>query len=233
MQITLKKVWEEVWDIIKFLAPVIIIVFVVRTYVAQPFIVDGESMSPNFHTGHYLIIDEFSYHFREPKRGEVIVLRYPLDPKRFFLKRIVGMPGDRIYIKSECITTINEGVCVHCFFICLTKEVLATFWIRHMLVNRKDDIVGRQRFSRREESHVPHNQSSFVIRKTLGIFPGFKVLLHVHLFRCPVIIYAIFVMRTRPVIFNRQDLIRIRGACVKDKFFSHDNSDVNFLNKDY
>jgi signal peptidase I len=100
MQITLKKVWEEVWDIIKFLAPVIIIVFVVRTYVAQPFIVDGESMSPNFHTGHYLIIDEFSYHFREPKRGEVIVLRYPLDPKRFFLKRIVGMPGDRIYIKD-------------------------------------------------------------------------------------------------------------------------------------
>lgn len=108
MQITLKKVWAEVWDIIKFLAPVVIIVFVVRTFVAQPFIVDGESMSPNFHTGHYLIINEISYRFKDPARGDVVVLRYPLDPKRFFLKRIVGMPGDTVTLKDGKVVITNE-----------------------------------------------------------------------------------------------------------------------------
>lgn len=96
----LKNFFAEVWDIIKFLIPIIVIVFVIRAYIAQPFIVDGESMSPNFHTGHYLVIDEISYRFHQPSRGDVIVLRYPLDPKRFFLKRIIGIPGDHIVIKD-------------------------------------------------------------------------------------------------------------------------------------
>lgn len=103
----IKKIWTEVWEIIKFLAPIVIVVFVVRTYIAQPFIVDGESMAPNFHTGHYLIIDEISYRFHEPKRGDVIVLKYPLDTSRYFLKRIVGIPGDRVIIKDGKVTIAN------------------------------------------------------------------------------------------------------------------------------
>lgn len=103
----LKKIWLEIWDIIKFLAPIIVVVFIVRTYIAQPFIVDGESMSPNFHTGHYLIIDELSYRFHAPKRGDVVVLRYPLDTSRFFLKRIVGLPGDRITLKNGKVYITN------------------------------------------------------------------------------------------------------------------------------
>lgn len=102
-----KKVLYEILDLIRFLAPIVIIVFVVRTFIAQPFIVDGESMSPNFHTGHYLIIDELSYRFDDPARGDVVVLRYPLDPKRFFLKRIVGLPGDRIQIKDGHVVVTN------------------------------------------------------------------------------------------------------------------------------
>jgi signal peptidase I len=103
----IKKIWLEIWDIIKFLAPIVVIVFVVRTYIAQPFIVDGESMSPNFHTGHYLIIDELSYRLHEPKRGDVVVLRYPLDTSRFFLKRIVGLPGERVTIKDGKVYITN------------------------------------------------------------------------------------------------------------------------------
>lgn len=103
----LKKIGIEIWDIIKFLAPIILIVFVVRTYIAQPFIVDGESSAPNFHTGHYLIIDEISYRFSEPERGDVIVLRYPLQPSRYFLKRIIGMPGDRVVIKDGKVIITN------------------------------------------------------------------------------------------------------------------------------
>ena len=68
--------------------------------IAQPFIVDGESSSPNFHTGHYLIIDELSYRFHEPKRGDIMVFKYPLDPKKDFVKRLVGLPGERIEIRG-------------------------------------------------------------------------------------------------------------------------------------
>jgi signal peptidase I len=102
-----KRFFAEIWDVIKFLAPIVVIVFLIRTYVAQPFIVDGESMSPNFHTGHYLIIDELSYHFHAPARGDVIVLRYPLDTKRFFLKRIIGLPGDHVVLKDGKVYVNN------------------------------------------------------------------------------------------------------------------------------
>ena len=104
----LQRIWLEIWDVIKFLAPIIIVVFIVRTYIAQPFNVDGESMSPNFHTGHYLIIDEISYRFTAPKRGDVIVLRYPLQTSRFFLKRIIGLPGDRVVIKDGKVFIYNS-----------------------------------------------------------------------------------------------------------------------------
>jgi signal peptidase I len=104
---TFQKVFREIWEIIKFLAPIVIIVIIVRTFIAQPFIVDGESSAPNFHTGHYLIVDELSYYFREPARGDVIVLRYPLQPSRFFLKRIIGLPGDRVVIKDGKVFIYN------------------------------------------------------------------------------------------------------------------------------
>lgn len=104
-----KRILLEIWDIIKFLVPIVIVVFFIRTYIAQPFIVDGESMAPNFHTGHYLIIDELSYRFMEPKTGDVIVLRYPVDPKRFFLKRIIGVPGDTVSIKDGKVFITNAA----------------------------------------------------------------------------------------------------------------------------
>lgn len=107
MKTAAKKFLLEAWDIVKFLAPIIVIVVLIRKFVAKPFIVEGESMSPNFHTGHYLIIDEISYHFHQPKRGDVVVLRYPLDTKRFFLKRIVGLPGDRITIRDGKVYVMN------------------------------------------------------------------------------------------------------------------------------
>lgn len=55
-------------------------------------------MDPTFQNREYLIIDELSYHFNEPKRGEVVVLRYPKDRKQFFIKRIIGLPGERVGI---------------------------------------------------------------------------------------------------------------------------------------
>ncbi|OGZ95421.1 MAG: signal peptidase I [Candidatus Sungbacteria bacterium RIFCSPHIGHO2_01_FULL_50_25] len=75
-----------------------VIVVPIRYFVVQPFIVRGSSMEPNFYDREYLIIDEISYYFREPARGETIVFRYPRDPRQYFIKRIIGLPGERVEI---------------------------------------------------------------------------------------------------------------------------------------
>lgn len=87
---------SEIWEFIKFSLLAIIIVIPIRLWIAQPFIVSGNSMVPNFHNGDYLIIDELSYEIRKPERGEVIVFRYPKNPSQFFIKRIAGLPGETI-----------------------------------------------------------------------------------------------------------------------------------------
>lgn len=73
----------------------------IRYFIAQPFIVRGASMEPNFSDREYLVIDELSYFFREPERGEVVVFRYPLDRREHFIKRIVGLPGETVEIREN------------------------------------------------------------------------------------------------------------------------------------
>ena len=53
-------------------------------------------MLPTFENGDYLIVDELTYHFREPEHGEVIIFKYPKDTSKFFIKRIIGVPGDTV-----------------------------------------------------------------------------------------------------------------------------------------
>ena len=93
------KFWSGVWEIVKFGLIVLVIVMPIRLYIAQPFIVSGESMAPTFSSGDYLIIDELTYNFlQEPQKGEVVVFRYPQDPSKYFIKRIVGLPGEELVV---------------------------------------------------------------------------------------------------------------------------------------
>lgn len=94
-------------EIINFALIALIIVLPVRLFIAQPFIVSGASMETTFSSGQYLIVDQISYRFEEPERGDVIVFRYPKDPSKFFIKRIIGMPGDTIDIKGNIVTITN------------------------------------------------------------------------------------------------------------------------------
>jgi signal peptidase I len=96
----LKELGAFFWDLIKIVAIALAIIIPFRTLVAEPFVVSGTSMLPNFHNKDYLIIDRLSYKFSQPARGDVIVLRYPKDLSQYFIKRIVGLPGDKIQIKQ-------------------------------------------------------------------------------------------------------------------------------------
>ena len=79
-----------------------------RLYVARPFIVSGASMLPTFTSEEYLVIDELSYRLRTPKRGDVVVLRYPLDESKFFIKRIVGLPGEVLSVKNGEVSVLRK-----------------------------------------------------------------------------------------------------------------------------
>jgi signal peptidase I len=74
------------------------IIIPVRYFFIKPFYVKGASMEPSFYDNEYLVIDEISYRFKEPLRGEIVVFKYPRDPKQFFIKRIVGLPGETVQV---------------------------------------------------------------------------------------------------------------------------------------
>jgi signal peptidase I len=97
-----------VWDFVKVILIALAIILPIRYFVFQPFIVSGSSMEPNYSNGQYLIIDELSYRLDEPKRGDVIVIRYPKDRKQFFIKRIIGMPGEKVTIDNGRVTITND-----------------------------------------------------------------------------------------------------------------------------
>ena len=86
---------------------IVVIVIPLRLFVISPFVVDGESMHPTFENLDYLIIDEISYRFESPQRGDVIVFRYPLDPSIFYIKRIIGLPGETVAI-NHGVVSITE-----------------------------------------------------------------------------------------------------------------------------
>lgn len=99
--------FAHVWEIAKVLLISAAVVAPIRYFIAQPFIVRGASMEPNFQDREYLIVDEISYYLRAPKRGEAIVFHYPRDPSEFFIKRIVGLPGEKVQIQKGKVKIFN------------------------------------------------------------------------------------------------------------------------------
>jgi len=99
---------EFIIEIVKVVLVSLAIIIPIRYFLIQPFYVKGASMEPNFTDHQYLIIDEISYHFKEPSRGEIIVFRYPKDPRQYFIKRILGLPGEKVKIVDGKVTIFNK-----------------------------------------------------------------------------------------------------------------------------
>lgn len=113
-----------VLEIIKIIALAFVIIFPIRVFLFQPFFVQGASMEPNFEDGQYLIVNELGYKkttialgdikffsvgaFKEIPRQKTIVFRYPNDPSKYFIKRIIGLPGEKIEIKNGGVKIFND-----------------------------------------------------------------------------------------------------------------------------
>lgn len=97
----MKNIFLFIWEIGKIVFIALLIVIPIRYFLFQPFFVRGASMEPNFQNSDYLIVDQISYRFRDPKRGEVIVFKHPRGLSRRYIKRIIGLPGETIKIKNN------------------------------------------------------------------------------------------------------------------------------------
>lgn len=101
------KVGSFLFELIKIAVLAGVTIGLVRYFLFKPFYVKGQSMEPNFEERDYLIIDELSYRFREPSRGEVVVFHYrPTDD--YFLKRVIGLPGERIKVDGNKVIVYND-----------------------------------------------------------------------------------------------------------------------------
>jgi len=99
-----KKVLSFCFEIFKIAIVALVIVLPIRYFLFQPFIVKGESMSPNFESGDYLIVNEISYRFASPQRGDVVVFKYPKDESQRFIKRVIGLPGESVVVENGSIS---------------------------------------------------------------------------------------------------------------------------------
>jgi len=97
------------FEILEIVVIAALIVVPIRYFLFQPFIVRGDSMEPNFENGDYLLIDEISFRFREPKRGEVVVFKLPNQPSNRYIKRIIGLPGETVQIANGKVILFGEN----------------------------------------------------------------------------------------------------------------------------
>jgi len=103
------KAYKEIVEWIKAIAIAVLLVFVVRTFLFSPFLVDGASMEPNFHTKERVIVNLLVYRLGEPKYGDVIVFNVPEEGRRF-IKRVIGVPGDTIEVKGDDVYINGERI---------------------------------------------------------------------------------------------------------------------------
>lgn len=104
----MRKFFASFLEILEIALIAVGAVFVVRTFLIQPFLVSGSSMVPNFQDGNYVLVDEFTYRIRPPERGEVVVFHDVSDPSTYLIKRIIGLPGETVIINNNMVTIENK-----------------------------------------------------------------------------------------------------------------------------
>jgi len=96
--------WTLIWETVRYALVAAAIIIPIRTFIAQPFVVSGNSMFPTFHNGEYLIVNELAKYLDDYKRGDVVILRYPNDPSKFFIKRVIGLPGETVTVTGGVVS---------------------------------------------------------------------------------------------------------------------------------
>lgn len=101
------EAFEFVWETMKVVLIALVIILPVRYFLIQPFFVKGSSMVPNFHDKEYILVDKWTYKLGRAERGDVIVFKSPTNPKEYYIKRIIGLPGETVLVANNTVTIYN------------------------------------------------------------------------------------------------------------------------------
>jgi len=117
---------SSLWEFVRYAIIAILIVVPFRIFIAQPYVVSGSSMDPTFKDADYLIVDQLSKRFEEPARESVVIIKYPNDPSKFFIKRLIAFPNEKVLIKDGIVTVFNSehpnGILVNDSFVVYKKS---------------------------------------------------------------------------------------------------------------
>lgn len=108
----IKKYLLFIFELVKIAVIAFVIVAPIRYFLFQPFIVSGESMVPSFQSGDYLIVEELSYRFSQPQRGDVVVFDTDFIPQyknQRFIKRVIGLPGETVSISNGKVEVTKDN----------------------------------------------------------------------------------------------------------------------------
>lgn len=168
--------------------PVILIVFVLRSFLFEPFKIPSGSMIPTLLVGDFILVNKFTYGIRLPvinkkiidinlpERGDVMVFRYPEDPSLDYIKRVVGLPGDTVAYQNKRLTINGEAVemkkiadYLHPERLYYSEQYEATMGVRHRLLNDADApafVPDAGRFPHRE--NCTYNASGVICKVPAG-----------------------------------------------------------------
>lgn len=111
-----------IMDYARSLFPVLLIVLVLRSFIAEPFRIPSGSMYPTLHIGDFILVNKMSYGIKlpvvytkvlktaKPERGEIVVFRYPVEPDKDYIKRVVGLPGDHISYINKTLFINDKAI---------------------------------------------------------------------------------------------------------------------------
>ncbi len=95
-----RSLWFHLFDVTLNIVIIVAIVAIIRTFVVSPFQIEGNSMIETLEHKEYIVINKFRYLFTVPERGDIVVFRPPTDPGKYYVKRVIGLPGDTIVIRD-------------------------------------------------------------------------------------------------------------------------------------
>lgn len=145
--------------------PILLVIILVRSFVVEPFNIPSSSMVPTLYTGDFIVVNKASYGLRlpithtkilntgEPKHGDVVVFRYPENPKRYYIKRMIGLPGDTVAFSNDTLTVNGQKIDTKKHDYQMPDELNAKL-LPQVINDQHLSDVERMTYSQEEEKHA-------------------------------------------------------------------------------
>ena len=180
----MKEVLKEIISTVLYLLTVVCVVFLLIKYVGQRTIVDGESMVPTLHHQDNLIVDKLSYRFQDPERFDIIVFPFEYAENVYYIKRIIGLPGETVRIDKEGKIYINGEVLEESYGAEVIRPEYIGIAAEEILLGEDEYFVLGDNRNNSKDSRVPEvgniDREDIIGRAWVRIWPlkDFEVIAH-------------------------------------------------------